>query len=273
VIPSAAPLLANRYRLDHELYSDSTTQVWRGTDVLLDRAVMVRVLLDAGEDAPARFRIKAQLTGAVSHRGITRVYDFEDSRPGHPAFLVTEYVEGASLAQVITSGPMRLTDALDIVTQAAAALFAVHRAGLRHGAVKPTNVLVNRDGTVKLTDFGGTPMLPYRAPELASGSPASVQGDIYGIGVIAQECLGGAACELAEAAALFSWMTDTDPRRRPASAEVVATCAAKVSLLIAQYAARSPRSRKHQAAPALAAPARPTFRRIARAAAPPRWPT
>lgn len=225
-------------------------QVWRGTDVLLRRTVAVRVLLATGDDAPARFLAKARLTGSVSHHGVTRIYDFEDSRPDFPPFLVSEYIDGVSLATRIAAGPVQLAAVLDMVAQAAEALHIAHQAGLRHGAVKPANVLMARDGGVKLTDFGGVPRSPYCAPELADGSSATVAGDIYSLGVIAQQCLASTRCDMAEAEALFASLTGTEPYRRPADAGVLAAHAAQI---LSQHGLPHPaalRVRPSQVAPA-----------------------
>jgi len=221
-------VLVNRYRLDHELCSTPVTQVWRGTDMLLNRVVGVRILRGVTDDTPVRFLAKARLTGAVSHQGITRVYDFVDSRAGLPPFLVTEYVDGATMAQIIANGPMELATVLDVVAQAAGALHAAHQAGLRHGAIKPANILMTQDGVIKLTDFGGTPSSPYRAPELASGSPATVPGDVYSLGVIARECLAGTRYKAREAATFFGSLADLDPRRRGDDAGTVAAQATQL---------------------------------------------
>jgi serine/threonine protein kinase len=250
VPPLAPAVLVNRYRLDHQLCSTPTVQVWRGTDVLLRRTVVIRVLLATDDDASARFLAKARLTGSVSHHGITKVYDFEDSRPEFPPFLVSEYIDGVSLADLIAAGPIQFTTVLDMVTQAAEALHIAHQAGLRHGAIKPANVLITRDGGIKLTDFGGAPMTPYRAPELADGSPATVAGDIYGLGVIARECLASTSCEVVEAEALFASLTGTEPQRRPADAGVLSADAARILFQHSLPQPPRPRFRPWQFAPA-----------------------
>jgi serine/threonine protein kinase len=240
VPPPVAPVLADRYRLDHELCSSPAVQVWRGTDLLLGRTVTISVLKEATGNGPGSLLAKARLTGTVSHPGIIRIYAFEDSCPGFPPFLVSEYVDGTTLAHLMAGGQMPLVNVLDMVAQAAGALHAAHRAGLRHGAIKPPNILVNRDGTVKLTDFGGTPASPYCAPELSCGSPATVPGDIYSVGVIALECLGSTGSELSAADAFLASLTGADPSRRPADAESMAAQASQILTRLRQPAPPAP---------------------------------
>lgn len=190
---AAASLLAGRYRLDREWCASSHAMVWCATDMTLNRTVIISVLTEASDAARSRLRDKARLTGTLSHPGITRVYDFATSHAGFPPFLVTEYVDGPSMAQLMAGGPIGVTGVLDLVAQAAWVLDAAHRAGLRHGAIKPSNVLVRRDGKVKLTDFGGTAEDDFLAPELPEGAGATVAGDLYALGVLARKCLAGAA--------------------------------------------------------------------------------
>jgi serine/threonine protein kinase len=104
-------------------------------------------------------------------------------------------------------------------------LDATHRAGLRHGAIKPSNVLVRRDGKVKLTDFGGTAEDDFLAPELPEGAGATVAGDLYALGVLARKCLAGAAGMTGSATTLLSQLTADDPGQRPANARTVAVLA------------------------------------------------
>ena len=132
-----------------------------------------------------------------------------------PAFLVMELVDGPSLAAVLAAGPLGAARTMDVVGQVAAGLQTAHAAGLVHRDIKPANLLLAADGQVKITDFGiahvagsvpvtrtgivmGTPA--YLAPERVSGASATPAADLYSLGVVAYECLAGAAALRREAA-------------------------------------------------------------------------
>ncbi|HEY2574899.1 MAG TPA: protein kinase [Streptosporangiaceae bacterium] len=259
-------VLARRYRLEQRIAIGGYGEVWRGTDVMLGRPVAVKLLLTGHAQDPqtlARFRAEALHAAALAHENIARVYDYAEA---DPPYLVMEFVDGPSLAAVMTSGPMDPAKAMDIVAQTASGLHAAHRAGLIHRDVKPGNLLLSRGSVVKITDFGisyvagstpvttagqlmGTP--GYIAPERTNGIPASPASDLYSLGVVAYECLMGAApfagvaLEVAlahrdrpmpalpasvpaDAAALVGELTAKDPGRRPGSAGEVAQRAERI---------------------------------------------
>jgi serine/threonine-protein kinase len=232
--------------------------VWRATDLVLARPVAVKLLRPevAGDaETLARFRAEARHAGSLEHVGIARVFDYDEPGPGHPPFLVMEYVDGPSLAEVLDAGPLPPGRVLDIVAQAGAALAAAHQAGLVHRDIKPQNILLTRDGLVKLTDFGisfaaGAASLTstgivlgssgYLAPERLEGSRGTAAGDVYALGVVAHQCLTGqppftgTPAEVArahhsrplpplpppvpaEVAGLIGALTAKDPARRPAA--------------------------------------------------------
>jgi serine/threonine-protein kinase len=143
---------------------------------------------------------------AVNHPGVVRIYDF-DSDPAVGTYLVMQYVEGESLSRTLNR-VRRLTAArtMALAAQAADALHAVHLAGVVHRDVKPGNMLVRRNGTLVLSDFGiargadaaqltapgsvvGT--AAYIAPEVAMGDRATALSDVYSLGVVAYQCLAG----------------------------------------------------------------------------------
>ncbi|MFJ4502069.1 serine/threonine-protein kinase [Streptomyces sp. NPDC088864] len=184
-------------------------EVWRATDEVLGRSVAVKLLLGehADESATARFRLEAQTAARLSHPHLVAVFDFgswEDR-----LFLVMELVEGRSLADVLLAqerlGPEQ---AAHIAGQAAAGLAAAHRQGIVHRDIKPGNLMLDGEGTVKIGDFGiaqfvddpsaaltttgqivGTSL--YLAPERALGRTADAASDMYSLGCVIYQLLLG----------------------------------------------------------------------------------
>jgi serine/threonine protein kinase len=206
-------LLAGRYRLTDRIAAGGMGEVWRGEDVLLNRAVAVKLLPTgrAGDESfLARFRAEARYAASLSHPGIARVYDYGESAEFGGAYLIMELVQGEPLSAILARAGRLSPDAtLDIIGQAARALGAAHQAGIVHRDIKPGNLLVAAGGTTKITDFGiatavraaqashltetgmvmGTAM--YVSPEQATGAPVDSSSDIYSLGVVAYECLAG----------------------------------------------------------------------------------
>jgi eukaryotic-like serine/threonine-protein kinase len=268
-VPSAAVVIADRYRLESRIAGGGMGEVWRAVDQVLGRPVAVKLLRGeyAGHaETLTRFAAEARHAASVSHPGIAHTYDYgETGRQGLP-YLVMELVDGPSLAGILAGGPLDPAQTMEVVSQAAAGLAAAHGAGLVHRDVKPANLLVSPDGTVKITDFGiahaagsapitrtgvlmGTPA--YLAPERTMGRPATPASDLYSLGIAAYECLAGTppftgtAMEVAlahqhrplpplpphvpaETAALIAGLAAKDPAARPASAAEVASRAGRV---------------------------------------------
>ena len=200
-------LLGDRYRLDGRIAAGGMGEVWRATDLVLERPVAVKLLrpgYNEHQDNLARFRAEARHAGSLSHPGITQVYDYRETNPPYPPYLVMELVDGPSLARLLDGGPVDARRTMDLIAQAAAALQAAHAAGLVHRDIKPGNLLVSRSGLLKITDFGishvagsatltvpgtliGTPA--YLAPERSAGAPAMPAADLYALGIVAFQCL------------------------------------------------------------------------------------
>ena len=153
-------------------------QVWQATDTQLGRQVALKILPDAFADDPdrlARFRREAQILASLNHPNIAGIYGSEESE-GTRA-LVLELVEGPTLADRISQGPIPLDEALPIAKQIAEALEAAHEAGVIHRDLKPANIKVKDDGTVKVLDFGLAKALdpnpegdPSQSPTLTAAS-------------------------------------------------------------------------------------------------------
>ena len=207
-------VLKDRYELLGLVATGGMGQVWRGRDLLLGRAVAVKVLrggLTGDASFLTRFRAEAQHAAMLNHPNIAGVHDYGEEvvdDGGEPlAFLVMELVEGESLAALLErTGRLDVPLTLSIVRQTAAALAAAHAAGVVHRDVKPGNVLVRPDGVVKITDFGiawsasSVPLTRtgqvvgtahYLSPEQAQGGKASPASDVYALGAVAYECLAG----------------------------------------------------------------------------------
>ena len=197
-------------------------EVWRARDTKLDRDVAIKVLpetLARDKERVLRFEREAKLLASLNHTSIAQIYGFEES--GDQKFLVLEYVEGETLSQRLRTGALAVEDALDFARQIAEALEAAHDKAVIHRDLKPGNVMVKPDGTVKVLDFGlaramaddsgstsvaaESPTItadftkpgvvlgtaPYMSPEQARGRPLDKRTDIWSFGVILYECLTG----------------------------------------------------------------------------------
>ena len=197
--PVDARIVGNRYRLEREVGRGGMGAVWLGMDTLLRRPVALKQIGKLpGEDEPdaARVRREARVSAMLNHEHVVAVFDLVES--GDQPWLVMEYLESENLAQRIRrQGPADPDEAAMLVTQAADALAAAHRAGIVHRDVKPSNMLVTRDGLLKLGDFGiaraksdvtltqagfvtGSPS--YLAPEVAAGQSATAASDVWSLG-------------------------------------------------------------------------------------------
>ena len=199
----AERLLAGRYRMLERIDAGGAGEVWLARDERLGRDVAVKILGTNADNAfRERFADEARRAASVSHPNVVTVFD--EGRDGDDSFMVMEYVRGKTLRDVVRErGPLPPHEAARIVAQVAAALDAAHEAGVIHCDVKPANVILTDQGTAKLADFGiaraargpreheliGTAR--YIAPERVAGEPASEQSDVFSLGLVAYELLGG----------------------------------------------------------------------------------
>jgi serine/threonine protein kinase len=200
--------VAGRYQLHRHLGSGGMGVVYQAHDGVLGETVALKLFrrdaFSPDPEALARVIGEVRLMRRVTHRNVVRTHDVGVSGEDH--FLVMEYVEGASLAQILAArGRLPVAAVLVLGMQLARALEVVHARGVLHRDVKPENILLTADGQMKLGDFGvavlrdaaaahgpgrsGTP--PYMAPELLLGESADVRADVFGAGAVLHESLTG----------------------------------------------------------------------------------
>jgi len=201
-------LIAGRYTVGREIGRGGMGAVWLGRDDVLGRDVALkRIGMVPGASSPdfERAEREARLAARLNHPHVVAVYDLVDDGTDH--WLVMEYVEGVTVSALIKrDGALSPDEAAALVRQAADALAAAHAAGIVHRDVKPSNMLVNPDGELKLSDFGiaraqadasltqtglvtGSPA--YLAPEVASGATATEASDVWSLGASLFHALAG----------------------------------------------------------------------------------
>jgi serine/threonine protein kinase len=202
--------IAARYRLEGRLGFGGMSTVHLAEDIRLERPVAVKLLAEHLADDPAfvsRFQREAQAAARLVHPNIVQVFDSgRDERTGQ-YFIVMEYIEGSSGAEILRDqGWVEVDEALSIIEQACEGLHYAHRHGVVHRDVKPGNLLRAREGEVKLADFGiakateqssitqvgsvlGT--AAYLAPEQARGEEAGPSADLYALGVVTYQLISG----------------------------------------------------------------------------------
>ena len=210
-----------RYRVVAPLGAGGMGEVYLAEDVKLKRRVAVKLLpaeLTASRDRVRRFEREARAASALNHPNIVTVFEVGEEE-GLP-FIATEYVEGETLRQLLARGPLSPAQALDVAAQAAGALAAAHEVGVVHRDVKPENIMLRRDGYVKVLDFGlakltqpqalmneGTPVastvetkpgvvlgtVAYMSPEQARSLEVDERTDVFSLGVVLYEMLTGRA--------------------------------------------------------------------------------
>jgi serine/threonine-protein kinase len=205
---AAQPNYIGRYKVQDELGRGGFGRVYRAYDPTVGRPVAIKILTDVSTDTLTRFRNEATVAGNLRHKNIVTVYEY-GTYEGFP-FLAMEYLEGEDLHQIIAARrPLSLLDKCNIMAQVADGLYYAHASGVVHRDMKPANIMVLREGAVKIMDFGiarltRTPdatrltqqgfligTLRYMAPEQLAGADFDAQCDIFAYGVIFYELVTG----------------------------------------------------------------------------------
>ena len=204
--PVALPTLS-RYRVLERLGGGGMGVVYRARDERLDRDVALKFLpphLSADEAAKKRFMVEARAAAALDHPNVCTVHEIGETEDGQ-LYIVMGCYDGETLDRRIRRGPLPLDEAVRLVGDIARGLAKAHERGIVHRDVKPANVMITRDGVVKVLDFGiaklsvgnvthtvgaiGT--LAYMSPEQAFGETIDHRADVWALGVVAYEMLAG----------------------------------------------------------------------------------
>ncbi|MCG3085324.1 Stk1 family PASTA domain-containing Ser/Thr kinase [Anoxybacillus sp. LAT_35] len=226
--------LNDRYKLLQLIGGGGMANVYLARDIILDRDVAVKVLrLDFVNDELfiKRFRREAQAATSLNHENIVTIYDVGEDDGIY--YMVMEYVRGCTLKQYIQQhAPLPVQEALRMMDQLTGAIAHAHQNGVIHRDIKPQNILVAEDGTLKITDFGIAVALSsttitqtnsvlgsvhYLSPEQAKGGMATEKSDIYSLGIVMFELLTGQlpfSGESAVAIVLKHLQTETPSVRR-----------------------------------------------------------
>jgi serine/threonine-protein kinase len=218
MIPLAPGTTFSHYRIIGHLGQGGQATAYKALDTRLDRFVVVKTLLPelaASESARRRFEREARLASALDHPNICAIYDVGES--DGICYIVMPFIEGRTLKQIISKQPLEILSALSISIQVADAIAAAHARGIVHRDIKPTNIMVNDLGQVKVLDFGLAKMIAgsgnegkekedeqtmteigvpygttgYGSPEQAAGERIDHRTDIFSLGVILYEMVTG----------------------------------------------------------------------------------
>lgn len=206
-----AVILNDRYEMQQRIGRGGMADVYLARDILLDRLVAIKVLFPEYATDPAfveRFRREAQSAANLNHPNIVSVYDW--GRSNNTYFMAMEYVPGRTLAEALHDvGQITAMKAAEVGIEVAAALSFAHRGNVVHRDIKPGNILIGSNGQLKVADFGIARALgsaadsnltqvgavmgtaAYLSPEQAQGGQPDPRSDLYSLGIVLYEMVGG----------------------------------------------------------------------------------
>ncbi len=219
-LPFAAPKRIGRYEICSQLGAGGMGEVYLAVDTKLDRKVALKILPNdiVAHDRVHRFEQEAKAASALNHPNILTIYEIDEIDSDR--FIATEFIDGETLRDRLKSVPFSTHEAIDIGIQIASALCATHGVGIVHRDIKPDNIMLRRDGIVKILDFGlaklarerqvfatdpdaptqvqvkteeGVVMgtAPYMSPEQARGFELDARTDIWSLGCVLYEMVTG----------------------------------------------------------------------------------
>jgi serine/threonine-protein kinase len=259
-VMTAGRVIGSRYEVGGLLGRGATASVWLARDCWLDRSVAIKELTGRWLQEPAaleRFDAEARTVGGLAHPNIVAVHDVDIH--GVIPYLVMELVEGVTVAQMLRSGVLTVGQAVAIATQTCAGLSAAHTAGVIHGDIKPSNLMLTPAGLVRICDFGIARALSrtgetglteprsvvgtsrYTAPEQVRGEQVNARADLYGLGcTIYAMLIGVPPFSGVRAGVLGPHLDELPAALREHRADVPAPLEALVAQLLAKAAADRP---------------------------------
>ncbi|MDQ3180998.1 MAG: serine/threonine protein kinase [Acidobacteriota bacterium] len=211
----------NQYEIIRQIGAGGMGEVYLATDKKLDRQVAVKILneqFSRHESNLKRFIQEAKAASSLNHPNILTIYEIGETDEAH--YIVSEYIDGKTLREIVREKPLQLSEILDVSIQISSALCAAHEAHLIHRDIKPENIMMRPDGFVKVLDFGLAKLVKqenksilglesssvnqndtakgvilgtvnYMSPEQAKGAPVDERADIFSLGVVIYEIITG----------------------------------------------------------------------------------
>jgi len=221
------------YKILEKLGEGGMGVVYKAHDTKLKRDVAIKFLpnrVSSSKEDKERFMVEARAAAALNHSNIATIYSIEEK--DDQTFIVMELIDGVELKDKINNGLMKVDDAIDVIIQIAEGLGKAHEKGVIHRDIKSSNIMITKDGKVKIMDFGlakltdnsvitvkGTTLgtAAYMSPEQAQGKSSTYLSDIWSLGVVAYEILTGELPFRAEHAAAWTYVILNDEPTLPST--------------------------------------------------------